>query len=723
MKNFNCLTVSIFAFVLLGAGLVPGAVAARSSGRGRNQEYQARRQLKRAKDLLAMGEEERGLKLLQNIPRLFPKSKAKYMAQMELGKHFVKKKEFARAVKQFNPVLQSEDDAVLAEALYEIGKSYYFLNQYNNAFSYLRKVTTKYYNSVYANQAYYYIGMCHFVQKHWKKAIEALKMVGTAVGKDDEGSRFMEAGQRFFIKIHDKDLVVLASDDASFQLPVSTKRGDHETVNLSVLDRAGEYYIGSIPTAPGVVKENDGILEIAGGDQILVTYTDANTADGRRFVKKEYKTQVVSTGTVSLTDGAYANIVKGVFLGQDFFVRVTDLDLDLTDQKDKATVRLQVKYLLKPQGDDQGNNVARTGVDINDKMIQERDSISLELVETKPHSGVFVGSMMLTPLAEHAEASTDDQVLNAIPGDTLHVEYDDALSIDGDIETTRTYTAKVLGGAMNDVMAQVRVVSDDELKARKSLIEVKALKELAGIFKSVGLMDKAREKAKEGLEKINEIILNRKTLPGKYIEQALQMKWDIYLVIGQLQEAIQTCRELMTLFPQSTLVDQAMVKIGQANLEAGNYQQAISIFSSILALPKSDQQAFASYSIGEAYEKMAAKTGKKTYLTNAMLAFQKCAERFPNSLYAGQALDKVANFYLKMKDYKRAVDLMENISQDFPDLDIMDKILLKWAIALYRLKNYQGAYDKLTQLIDDYPQSTQAQKARKYRRVIAKKLK
>ena len=36
---------------------------------------------------------------------------------------------------------------------------------------------TEYPNTIWANQAYYYIGMCHFQRRSWSNAIEALNLV------------------------------------------------------------------------------------------------------------------------------------------------------------------------------------------------------------------------------------------------------------------------------------------------------------------------------------------------------------------------------------------------------------------------------------------------------------------------------------------------------------------------------------------------------------------
>ena len=712
----TCLLLPELALALLAA-LWPAAAQAPKRA-GPNEDFQAAQQLDRALELMKMNEEERGIKLLQSIPQLFPNSKVRFDAMMRLGKHYVEKKQYPLAIKQFTPVLDSGNDVIIAESLYEIGKCNFFLTQYNQSFSFLRRLTADYPNSVFANQAYYYIGMCHFAQKHWKKAIDSLRMVGTAVAQDDDATRYAEGGQRFFVKVHDKDLVVLAKEGETLKVEVSTAKTDKEVVELSVLDKVGEYYIGSIQTTMGKATPGNNVLEITGGDTIACAYVDSNTASGDRLVSRAYKTQVVGTATVAFTDGAFANIVKGLFLGQDAFIRVTDIDRDTSDQKDKLTVSLASRYVQK---DEEGQTPTGT-VDLTERKVETRDALKLDLVETGEHTGVFTTVFRLKELEPGMTASPEDPILHARQGDTLKLSYTDNLHIDGADEVERTYESTVLGGSMQDVSAQIRLLSDLELQARKNIIEARALKELAEIFRNVGLKDKSNLKAQEGLAKVEDVILNRKLIAGEYVQEALQVKWELFLVMERLTDAIATCRMLLQLFPQSSLVDQAMLKIGQANAEKGQYQQAISIFTSILSLPKSDAQPLAAFSIGEAYEKMAEAGGNKGFLTNAMNAFQSCAEKYPNSLYAGQSLEKVANFYLKMQDYTRAAELMQNVAQDFPDLENMDAMLLKWAIALYRLNRLDEAVEKLNELLNEYPESPHAAKAREYRKAILQKL-
>lgn len=741
-----------------------------------NQDFRAQQQIDKALEYLAQKDEEHGTKLLSEVPRMFPTSSRRFDAYMALGKYFEEKHSYGLAVKQFNQVLDTENEALLAESLYETGKCYFMMNQYNQSFAALRKVTTSFPNSVFANQSFYYIGMCHFAQNNWKKAIDNLRMVGTAVtqAQDKEDTRRCEAGQRFYVKVFDKNLVVLAGEGKEVQVDVTTSRGDHEVMKLAQLDKKGEYFIGSLPTKPGAIlhrpkgvaapvapkpapvdpkaapadpkaaptapaapaapagpqyTDENGVLEIAGGDTITTEYINPNSADGRHDVHLKYDTKVVSTATSTITDGAFKSPVQGVFLGQPFFVKVMDLDKDASDKPDKVMVKLTVSYVAKK---DQGDEALKTGVDISAETIEVRDQIELELVETDidspdlppaAHTGVFTGRFELTAMDASTTPNLEDKILHAKVNDSMKATYRDELHIDGDEPVDRNYEVKILAAATPDVSPLQYTVPELELKAKKSLLEARALKELADIFKGVGLKQKSTDRAKEGLAKVDSVILNRQKIGRDYVEQAMRVKWELFMVMDDLQAAINTCHDLMVFAPESSLVDQALMQIGKANVEKGKFDQAIRIFQAILSMQKSDEKPLAAFSIGEAYEKMAEATSQQAQLTSAMKAYQDCADKYPNSLYAGQSLEKVANFYLKMQDYRRAEELLKSVVTEFPDLDIMSKILLKLAIAQYRLNELNDAHDTLQRLVSEYPESSDAEKAQQYIPVIEGRMK
>ena len=687
-------------------------------------EYKAADMLKRGIELLDLKQEERALKLISSVPRMFPGTKSRFKASLILGQHHMDKRNWELAIKQFQQLTESEDADQQAEALYQEGICHYNLNDYDKAFMALRKVTNEYPWSVYANEAFYYIGQCHFKLGRWSKAVDALEKVGTSVPTNAEGATLAEAGQRLFVKIFDRDLVVLLTLGGKPKAALATKSGDKEEIPLEPLGASGEYFIGSLPTVPGEPKPGDGLLQIIGGDSVTVDTVDANTESGQRNVKRVATIQMVSTASVGFTDGAFREYTQGVFGDSEAFIRVKDLDRDTTPNKDTITAKVFTHYKQEKQAEAERGGLEFGG---QEEMVV-RDTVTVKLTETEPHSGIFVGTVVPRVAAEKSEVNQGDGKLSAMKGDELVVEYADEAHLGGTEPRDVRATARLLIGQIQDVKIEHREVDTLDLKARKNLIEAKIFLKLGSIFKEVGLAKQAAEKAAEGLDRVDEVIRTstKASLDRALVEEAFSVKWDLLLVQDRLGEAIAVCRTLTQLFPDSTLVDRALLKIGLAKMESQNPGDAIGIFQAVIGLPKSGLKAEAQFNIGKVHEATAnahaKQAGRDPDLSQAMLAYKKCADSYPESPFAGDALEQIANYYIITKDYKRAIELMERVFQDYPDASFLDRMLLKWVIAAYRVGNLQVAKLKADQLLAEYPNSSLAPKARQFAEIIEKKL-
>ncbi len=688
-------------------------------------DFQANDMLKKGIELLEQKQDERALKLISSVPRMFPGSKVRFQAYLTLGKYYAEKRNFDLAVKQFQQLDDSEDSELRAEGLYQTGICYYYSNNYDKAFMSLRKVTNDYAGSVFANESYYYIGQCHFKQGRWAKAIEALEMVGTSMAESAvQGPVRVESGQRMYVKVYDQDLVVLKELQKKLEVNVTTKGGDKEVIKLEPLGKSGEYYIGSIPTLPGEAKPGDGILEIIGGDTATVEYCDENTESGKINQKLTGKVEIVSTASIGFTDGAYREYTKGVFADQDCFIRVKDLDKDVSPLPDTLKVLISSEHKIEKQKDE-----TKEGVELAEETEkwEKRESVELILKETEAHSGVFVGSLIPHLVMNESDIKPESGKISVMKGDELVLAYTDEKSMASAEPRELTCRAKLLIGQIQDVKIENRVVDSIDLKARKNLIEAKIFLKLGQIFKDVGLNKNANEKAEEGLARIDEMIATsmKASLDRALVEEAFSVKWELLLVQDKLAEAINVCQTLTRLFPDSTLVDRALLRIGQAKVEANLPDEGIQIFHSIISLPKSDLKAEAQYSIGMVMEKKTldrARPGDQPDLSEAMLAYKKCAEAYPESPFAGESLDKIANYYITIKDYQRALEMMNQVFQDYPDAGFLDKMLLKWVIAAYRMGNYPLAKEKAEQLLSEYPNSPLAEKAKQFLETIQKKM-
>lgn len=698
----------------------PAAAAAAEDARA---DYKANDMLNKGIEMIQAGQTERGSKLIASIPDNFPNSKVRFKAYLAMGQYLRTTRQFDLAIRQFAKVADSQDPAEQAEALYQTGICYYDLSDFNSAFVALRRVTNEHAWSVFANEAYYYIGQCHFKLGRWSKAIEALEMVGTSVEPNRDTQILAEAGQRLYIKVRDQDLVILRTTSQTTTADVTTASGDSEKVTLTPLGQTGEYYIGSIQTVPAAPKPGDGLLQISGGDQVTIRYNDENTQDGHLNEPRTAQVRMVSTASVGFTDGAYQSYASGIFADNPAFIRVKDLDRDTTDNRDSLSVRVHSQY--KAQRDEPAE---RTGVDLDDEpQWITRDSITLQLTEKDPRGGIFTATFTPRLAKRSDEIDTSDTTLSVMQGDDIIVTYEDQTHALAGGPRTISYPAKVVLGQIQDVKIIQQVVDSVDLKARKDLIEARVFLRLGEIFKDVGLVQKANEKADEGLYRVNDVIAtsSRASLDRELIEEAFSIKWDLLLVQDRLKEAIDVCQTLTRLFPDSTLVDRALLKIGLARMAGDTPYEAISIFNAVLRLPKSDLKAEAQYRIGEVMEKAAIEDAAKRkgtpILTNALRAYRTCAETYPGSPFAGDALDKITNYYITAGDYPRAIALMERIVSEYPDAGFLDRVLLKWVIASYRTGDYTSARRRAMQLISEYPKSASADKARDFLETINRK--
>ena len=131
-------------------------------------DFAAERLLKRAQTLLTLLEPERGMKMLQTVVEQYPKSSVRYKAYLAMGRHYLDINKQSDAVRYFsilqelkqpNKEMSADTQELYLESQFLTGLAYYNTRQYENAFSSLRKITRDYPNTLWANQAFYYIGM------------------------------------------------------------------------------------------------------------------------------------------------------------------------------------------------------------------------------------------------------------------------------------------------------------------------------------------------------------------------------------------------------------------------------------------------------------------------------------------------------------------------------------------------------------------------------------
>ena len=724
--------LSMATFVAVMIAQAPSAHAARkakaTNGKVSGVDYDANRLLDSGIELLEQKNVERGIKALESVIQNYPASQIRFKASIALGKHYLGANEYDVAVKQFLAAQKSTDKEVIASALYHAGICYYQLSDFTKAFGQLRQVITAYPWSVYANQAYYYIGRCHFEKRQWARAVRALEMVGTSVEVPDKVDAVLaEGGRRLFVKVTDPDFVVAAQLGTVVSVQAKTASGDEETFDIRPLGTQGDIYIGSVPSIGGEMKKGDGVLQLSGGDTIAMTYTDKNTKSGTMDVKRLCDLTVKSTASMGFVDGAYDRYKSVLFIDQEVFVKVTDMDLDVSPEPDTLDVKVITEYKIEKNPDSENVGVALIE---QDSYGTRKNELSLRLTETGNRTGLFTGRFKLD-LVEEIPAIQKEAVLSLVRGDRVVMTYVDQESVVSPDPRTLTSLAKVFigGEGTGTVGTGSPEVEDPTLQSKKNLIEARILLELASIFKKVGLVDKATGYSTEGLAKIEKIldIAENFALERETIEAAYNTKWDLLLAEGKMKEAVAVCSRLITLYPDSVLVDRALMSVATSYAKSQQFEEAIAMFNAIQSLPKTDLRAESAFRIAETMEEQAKQRafeqGTEADLAASMQAYKRCAERYPESLYAGNAIDKMCEYHIDVsKNYPRVLDILEQAFVDYPDAEFLDKMLLRWVVAAYRMGRYELAMEKCQQLLSEYPDSALIPKAAAFRKSIERKL-
>lgn len=717
MKKYG---IMLFAFcagmsVALAQQPQPAAPAAKpAEGSPEKVESRARLMVKNAVELLERDEESRAVGILEAVPKMFPDAPSRFNAWLELGRHQIEKRQFDAAIGNLRKAFGSENSELQAEALLLQGQAQLDRGQAGDAAMILRRVTQDYPTSLFANDAFMLIGQIHFEAGRWARAAEAFQMVGTAVPDNGMTNEVVlaEAGQRIYVHVMDKDLAVLAALGEIEEVQINSRSGDKEKAKLIPFGRGDGDFLANVLTTTDPSQPFDGKLTVQGADDIFVTYLDKNTESGAVNSPKDAKAKVVSTAALMFMDGAQRQRVRGIFCDQPAFIRLRDLDCDVSPNPDTVKITVCAKYRERPEVPE---GQPPPPPDPEAPWI-ERASTEIVLTETGPRTGIFSGRF--TAKVINTDTNQPPTVIGAgelgvFPEDKVIATYEDLNHLEGTKPETRTAEAVVLVGGSTEPQSIVSNASDASIQAKKLLLEAQLLHKWGNIFKEVGLDNHAADKAEEGLLRVDELmtLAARFSLERQIIEEAFAVKWDLQLVQGNLSDAIATCRQLVRLYPDTTLADRAFMQIGLARLQDKNNPQAISsaiqVFNAIISLPSSPLKAEAQFRIGEAIERQvkerSARTNQKPDFSAAMAAFKRCADAYPESAYAGDSYKKVIDYYISIRDYPRCVETLERVFQDYPDAPWLDEMLLKWGVVCHRMGNRQEAISKFQRLVEEYP--------------------
>jgi len=740
----------------------------KSPARGSLVEDRTARKLLEAGDSrLEANEATKAVEVWQSVIERYPRSRVRFEAHMRLGSYLLdRERAFDRARTHFEAAAAEDNptEAQRATATLKMGVCFYESRNFGKCFKLMRDVIERFPVSPEVNQAYYYIGLGHFQQGHYSRAIAALERVGTALSGDEGKVEKVEAGKRLFVRIEDADLAALETGK-TVKVRCETTAGDSEVVECYPIGRNVRVVLGSIPTALGKPKIGNGRLEVRGGDKVKVTYVDQHTSEGNVERKVIKEIAVVGNAKVAIMDGAYSETLGGVVLGRGVNLQVIDADMDQTDNADILKVTVEVYREKTPEelNAEAPPGVAPAKPDPNKlDRFKKIDKVDVVLTETKVardlpapakepgdakeptkepatekkpegapdtekpeppddsvHSGVF---RAVVPLAKEETAILDDQILQAQPNDLLVVTYVDNVNTTGEPRTL-TFRARCVEGSLGGVRITQTQIGDQELRVKTQLKTASALTNIGNRYKEFGLKTHADAKCQQALKICEDISAEARKLGGRTLEETYVQLWKIYFEMDKVELAAAMSQRLQNEFPNSEFVDAALVQLAQVARKQNQMQRAISIYASVVRMQKSQLKGEAQYGIAECYEEMAKAAqpaAAAQMFDRAFQEYKKVFDLYPDSGRVGEAVAKMANYYYQQKDYARAVDTFESVLQSHPDAKFLDVILFNYGRCLYRMERKIEARKQLDHLIQDFPESPLAGDAKKISEALLK---
>ncbi|MDE0866085.1 MAG: tetratricopeptide repeat protein [Rubripirellula sp.] len=745
-------SLPLFSVLLLGH---LRTASAQPPARGSLVEDRAAKKLIAAGDARFDAEEvAKAVEIWQSVIERYPRSKIRFDAHMRLGNYFLERDHaYDQARVQYEAATSEENgnDAQRSESTLKMGVCFYHLRNYGKCFQLMRGVIEAFPTSPEVNQAYYYIGLGHFQLAHYSRAIVALERVGTTLSSSTSDGNKLEAGKRFFIKIEDTDLAVL---DPEQGVPVRcvSSGGDTEIIECFSVGRNVRLVLGSIASRLGVPRPDNGTLEIKGGDTVQVTYLDEHTADKTLNRPVVANVTVVGDGVVAITDGAFEETLNGVVLGKTINLRISDPDLDVSDNPDKLTAIIEVHRLktddeledemiaagtsdLQEAGTEGETNVIdrykrvdRVEITLTEAILTERQRGVTVDEQTQPdpagpnteltnavdpavHSGVFHGGV---PLIKVEQPEPQDSQLQAMPGDQIRLIYTDRSNSAG-VSQELTAKARCLEGNIGGVRVTRADISDHELRVQTQLKTASAMTKIGNRYKEFGLKTKAHEKYDSALAVCEEIMIDARRLGGRLLEETYVQFWHIYFEMERLELAASMCQRLQREFPNSAFVDDALLQLGEVAREQQDFRRAIGIYTRLVNMEDSLLRGEAQFGIAEAYENMAEQGnegGRTALMERAFQEYKKVFDHFPDSGRVGESVAKMAEHYYEREDYERALDTFENVLDNHPDAKFLDVILFNYGRCLYRMDRKPEARRRFDQLIGDFPESPLATDAK-----------
>ena len=422
-----------------------------------------------------------------------------------------------------------------------------------------------------------------------------------------------------------------------------------------------------------------GVLNLTGADTIEGAYIDELTLPDRETTLSD-RARILGNGSLAATDSAYEEVVEKLQVGERLYLRLSDADKDITDERDKIDVAVE----------------SANG---------EKETVPLE--ETLNHSGIFTGSFKLKAVPQPIPGNFDptSPELEAFFGQAMIAKYtDDRPATPDEAAVPHVTEIPVSDGTDGDLAAFTKIFGDEDLAIQTQFHIAESFFEL---FKSHLELDR-KEEADTDLENGRRVLkeLQEDYPDPKYAARVAYLLGQFAQELKNWDEAIEAYETIVKQYPDHTLAADAQYKLGQCYEEAKRLDEALEAYVTLAATyPENPLISNVMIRINEHFYvleefEVAAQVGAKFL------------ERFENHEWAPRMAFRVGQCFYKDEKYKEAGLAFDDFVKRFPEDDLAGQSLF-WAGESYRQgNNVPFAFRRYNRCRWDFPESDAAKYSR-----------
>ena len=186
-------------------------------------------------------------------------------------------------------------------------------------------------------------------------------------------------------------------------------------------------------------------------------------------------------------------------------------------------------------------------------------------------------------------------------------------------------------------------------------------------------------------------------LGGFQSDYASYQKSTSYVLLEEYNHAIESFKYLLTNFPNSNYIDDAIFDLGNLYILTQNFQYAISSFNQIAQeFPNSLFFGLSKLKLGLVYYMQKKDNQAIDILKNVLT-------QFPNTNISEQALGIIKNIYSEVGEANQFLDLIQNIDHDYTKSEL-DSSTYYSAELQYMQSNYTTSINAFKNYLSYYPQ-------------------